>query len=104
MSTRNDISRLAAEGRTAAQIARALGLAPPTVSYHLERLAAIQPEDQPAGLRPSRDARREPTSEAVQRLLATGLSRIAVARQLGISKSTVSYHARRAGRPMDSRR
>lgn len=101
--TRNDIARLAADGRTVSQIAVELGLASPTVSYHLERLAEARPEDQPGASRPVPDARREPTSVAVQRLLSSGLNRAAVARQLGVSKSTVSYHARRAGRPMDPR-
>lgn len=36
-------------------------------------------------------------------LLAAGLSRAEVARRLGLSKSTVSYHARRAHLPVDSR-
>jgi hypothetical protein len=36
-------------------------------------------------------------------LLAQGLSRGAIASALGLSKSTVSYHARRLGAPVDSR-
>jgi hypothetical protein len=36
-------------------------------------------------------------------MLAQGLSRLAVARALGLSKSTVSYHARRLGLPVDER-
>lgn len=43
------------------------------------------------------------TREAVARLLATGLSGTAVAQELGISKSTVSYHRRRLGLEVDAR-
>jgi hypothetical protein len=39
----------------------------------------------------------------VRLLLAGGLSRAAVARALGISKPTVTYHARALGLPSDSR-
>jgi DNA-binding transcriptional ArsR family regulator len=43
------------------------------------------------------------TREAVRLLLEGGLSRTAVARALGISKPTVTYHARALGLPSDSR-
>ena len=36
-------------------------------------------------------------------LLAVGLGRLETARVLGLSKSTVSYHARRLGEPMDEK-
>ena len=36
-------------------------------------------------------------------MLRLGISRAAIARQLGLSKSTVSYHARRLGEPVDER-
>lgn len=39
----------------------------------------------------------------VKDLLVAGHSRTAIARELGICKSTVSYHARRLGAPMDVR-
>src|SRR3954451_17621498 len=39
------------------------------------------------------------TRSQVARLLDAGLSRAEVAARLGISRSTVSYHARRQGRP-----
>jgi transposase len=44
-----------------------------------------------------------PTRERVAALLAEGLSRAEIARRLGLSKSTVSYHARRLGRTIDER-
>ena len=43
------------------------------------------------------------TAQRVGALLAAGLSGAAVARELGISKSTVSYHKRRLGQPIDTR-
>ena len=43
------------------------------------------------------------TRRAVAAALGDGLSRAEVARRLGISKSTVSYHARRLGRPSNPR-
>ncbi len=39
----------------------------------------------------------------VSLLLTQGLSRTAIAKVLGLSKSTVSYHARRLGNPVDQR-
>ncbi len=43
------------------------------------------------------------TRTRVAELLAGGLSQAAVARELGISKATVSYHAQRLGLPGDER-
>lgn len=43
------------------------------------------------------------TRERVRLLLDTGLSRAETAVRLGIAKSTVSYHARALGRPIDER-
>jgi transposase len=43
------------------------------------------------------------TREAVKELLAAGLNRTQIAARLGITKSTVSYHARRLGEPVDVR-
>jgi len=40
------------------------------------------------------------TRQRVATLLALGLGRLEIARHLGVSKSTVSYHARRLGEPM----
>jgi DNA-binding CsgD family transcriptional regulator len=103
VSHRTRIAQLAAEGRTPQEIALSTGLAGPTVAYHLGRLAepaeAVAPDTSPAAA-----ARTQvPTREAVARLLADGLSRLAIARTLGLSKSTVSYHARRLGEPVDER-
>ena len=103
VSNRSRIARLAADGLTAPEIARRLGLASPTVDYHLNRLAEIAtPSDSSA---PATDARRShvSTRAAVERRLTAGLSRAAIARELGVSRSTVGYHARRLGRPVDER-
>jgi 5-methylcytosine-specific restriction endonuclease McrA len=43
------------------------------------------------------------TRERVAALLAEDLGRNAIARELGLAKSTVSYHARRLGEQVDSR-
>ncbi|MGE5281818.1 MAG: HNH endonuclease [Chloroflexota bacterium] len=43
------------------------------------------------------------TREAVARLRAEGLSYNAISRRLDITKSTVAYHARRLGAPVDDR-
>ena len=39
----------------------------------------------------------------VSRMLAQGMSRGEIAAALSVSKSTVSYHARRLGHPVDER-
>jgi transposase len=43
------------------------------------------------------------TRAEVERLLGLGLSRLAIAQELGVAKSTVAYHARRLGEPVDER-
>jgi biotin operon repressor len=43
------------------------------------------------------------TQDRVDELLCQGLSRKEIADRLGISRATVSYHARRLGRPIDAR-
>jgi hypothetical protein len=43
------------------------------------------------------------TRDCVRELLADGCSRAEIARRLGLSKSTVSYHARRLGSDVDER-
>ena len=43
------------------------------------------------------------TREQVAELLGRGFTRVDVARRLGLSKATVSYHARRLGQPIDAR-
>lgn len=101
-TTREAIKKLFAGGMRQPEIARQLDLAPSTVTYHVERILrgesstreAASPE--PA-VQPSR------TRAAVARLLADGCTRVEIARRLGISKPTVTYHARRLGGSIDSR-
>ena len=50
----------------------------------------------------SGDRRSHDTREAVRRLIEAGASRAAVARTLGISRATVTYHAKRLGFEADS--
>jgi DNA-binding CsgD family transcriptional regulator len=95
------VRELHAEGLGAAEIAHRLGVALSTVHYHLRCLAdSAQPQ-------PTRKAvPREPvgtTRTVIGALLARGLSRAEIARRLGVTKSTVTYHARRLGEPIDAR-
>jgi len=110
--TRADLATLLADGLSLAEVARRTGLAYTTVSYHRDRIehcddkdsanvaiGATNPEE------PQAAAYLHPvtTREEVHRLLRTGRSRAAVARHLGISKGTVTYHARRLGMEIDER-
>jgi DNA-binding CsgD family transcriptional regulator len=105
--SRATVARLLAEGRTVAQIARATGLATNTVRYHRDRLRAavaapladvVAPPSEPDAA-----ISHVETRERVAGLLALGVSRAETARRLGISKATVSYHARRLGQDVDPR-
>lgn len=103
-SIRRQIEALLREGLSPAEIARRLGVAGPTVDYHVGRIRAeaAAPAAKPAV--PSPSARRQVgTREAVAALLDEGLARTEIAARLGVSKATVSYHARRLGAPVDSR-
>jgi DNA-binding CsgD family transcriptional regulator len=118
-TARNTITRLARSGLTPAAIAVALELAPSTVDYHLSRLrrepvadiargaGAIGSNDQESrgdaasGAASARS--RITTREEVAKRLQAGVARTEIARALGITKATVSYHARRLGAPIDER-
>jgi len=103
MTVRERVARLVEDGVSPAEIARRLHVAPATVDYHIARLARSAPgavdEAQPA----EPLAREVDTRERVAALLAQGLGKNAIARELGLSRSTVSYHARRLGEEVDSR-
>jgi hypothetical protein len=43
------------------------------------------------------------TRDQVRRLLADGVAKAEIARRLGVSKGTVSYHAKRSGTQVDAR-
>lgn len=104
MSTyRARIAELHLEGHSGGSIAAELKLARNTVTYHLGKLAqAGQAPSAPPPL--SDDAvHHVRTREAVRQLLNAGLPRADIARHLDLSRSTVSYHARRIGKPIDAR-
>jgi DNA-binding CsgD family transcriptional regulator/5-methylcytosine-specific restriction endonuclease McrA len=104
ISNRELIAQLHAEGCTAIEIARRLRLAEPTVTYHLDRLRAQESEGVTSQVVDIDCVRsRVRTRETVAALLAQGLSKAEVAKQLGVSRSTVWYHARRLGVPIDER-
>lgn len=100
--TRDLIAELLAEGVSVMGIARRLGLAEPTVSYHVNRLRS-QDAAPPAPSAIPEVELKVRTRERVADLLAQGLSQAEVARRLGLGKTTVSYHARRLGLPVDER-
>jgi DNA-binding CsgD family transcriptional regulator len=104
--TRALILDLTREGHGVAEIARRLRVAESTVHHHLRQgvrtINAVPPAPVADGAR--RDARSHVTTRVrVAALLADGLSRAEIARRLEVSKSTVSYHARRLGEEIDTR-
>ncbi len=99
------VRQLREEGLRTIEIAHRLGVAQSTVHYHLRRLLdppPPPPRRQP-GPPPADHRSAVTTRERVAELLETGLSRAEVAKRLGLTKSTVSYHARRLGEPIDDR-
>jgi DNA-binding CsgD family transcriptional regulator len=102
--TRLVIAELLAEGRTPMEIAERLGVARNTVYYHLRKLreAATDHSDpaDPEGL-PPRAKWSVMTRESVRELLAEGMTRAEIATRLGLSRATISYHARRLAAPID---
>jgi DNA-binding CsgD family transcriptional regulator len=107
MAMVGDIKDLSAAGLSPSEVARRLGIATPTVAYHLARDATrdtgkLNRTESTTG---ADQAGRTTvgTRDKVATLLNRGLSRAAAARELGLSKSTVSYHARRLGAPVDDR-
>jgi DNA-binding CsgD family transcriptional regulator/5-methylcytosine-specific restriction endonuclease McrA len=104
--TRAQIRALLARGLSLAEIARRTGLAVSTVSYHRDRLSQRATPGHANGAEPlaiNTSASRPRTRSEVHRLLQSGRSRVEAARLLGISKSTVTYHARRIGLGIDAR-
>jgi DNA-binding CsgD family transcriptional regulator len=103
---REQVAALRSNGLNTVEISRALGVSTNTVDYHLARASELADDrgeptaiDEPS---PS-TARRRTTRERVRALLLEGLPRAEVARRLGVSKSTVTYHARGLHQPIDER-
>ena len=102
-SLRSDIARLLGAGNTQAAIARELGIAHATVGYHMRRLAEPVSARVPAAPVPEGATRMHGTREQVAALIAAGHTRREIARLLGLTKQTISYHARRLGAGIDER-
>lgn len=98
-STREAIAALYATGLSQPEIARQLDLAPPTVAYHVERIHSQEAE--PTDGAAESGGPRPRTRSDVGRLIQERVSHAEIARRLGISKATVSYHARRLGARLD---
>jgi DNA-binding CsgD family transcriptional regulator len=100
-TTRESIAKLLLAGHRQPEIARRLNLAPTTVSYHVQKILAdveraATDADTPALISSG-------TRDAVAHLLSKGCSHAEIAARLGISKPTVTYHARRLGSHIDLR-
>ncbi len=101
---RQSVKLLLEEGLTQAEIARELGVAGPTVDYHAARIRQEATECTAGPSEPAPNARMQVTTRsAVADLLREGLSQSEIAKRLGLSEATVSYHARRLGAPVDAR-
>ena len=105
-TTRKQIEKRLAEGLTPNRIAHELRLASQTVGYHLARIRSGATDGR---RRPSRvveldeSPRQRSTRDIVRELLEQGVARADIARALGVTKATVSYHARRLGADIDER-
>ena len=103
-SIRAQVAELAGLDHSPGDIARKLGVATNTVRYHLQQLQegpAIPPT--PPAAPSEAVVSQVGTRAAVARLLHEGCSRAEIARRLGVARSTVSYHVRRLGGPIDAR-
>jgi DNA-binding CsgD family transcriptional regulator len=103
---RKAVAELLGAGLNKNEIAHRLGVARSTVGYHAERLhlesGQTSKQDEPPSRRRPRAAP-EVTKERIRRLLGAGKTRADIARALGLSRSTVTYHSRRLGEDVDSR-
>jgi DNA-binding CsgD family transcriptional regulator len=103
-SPRPAIRELLAQGICPNEIARRLGLAGTTVAHHIRKLESDDRVPEEDVEQPTTTGRSQiPSRELVAGLLAQGLSRTQIAHELGLTKATVSYHARRLGASVDSR-
>lgn len=102
---RSTIAASHATGVSCSEIARRLDVAAPTVTYHLRRLSTVEGRSPDTGGPevPQHVRSEVSTRGAIAELLATGATRARVARELGLAKATVGYHARRLGGKIDTR-
>jgi DNA-binding CsgD family transcriptional regulator/5-methylcytosine-specific restriction endonuclease McrA len=96
-NVRSAVQALLAAGLTMNEVAHRLGVARSTVGYHVAALR--EAERAPARNRNSSRPKSPPdvTRARVLQLLDAGHSRAAVARLLGLRRSTVTYHAHGLG-------
>ena len=99
VTTGDRVRALLGDGWSVRQVAEHLGLALNTVYYH--RARGPRTEFVAPDLRHT--VERVVTREAVETLLRQGVSQAAIARELDLSRATVSYHCRRLGKPRDER-
>jgi len=114
------VLEMLAKGMSVSAVAVELGVAPNTVRYHRDR--SREPSRSAGGPTSRVDGsvandtstsdsrsllpegrRQVDTRAAVAALLGAGVTRAETARRLGVSKPTVSYHARRLGEMVDER-
>lgn len=101
------VAELLDAGLNMNEIAHRLGVARSTVGYHAEVLRRERQAPEQRQGRPCTPtvpaAAVDITKEHVRQLLAAGKTRAEVARTLGLSRSTVTYHAARLGEGIDTR-
>jgi DNA-binding CsgD family transcriptional regulator len=106
LSRRQEIREMLESGWRTTEIADALGVAASTVGYHVRCIREPAPPER-LGETVSIDAggavSQVGTRERVHALLRQGVSRAEIARAIGVTKPTVSYHARRLGFDVDTR-
>jgi DNA-binding CsgD family transcriptional regulator len=102
-TVRDRVKELLNTGLRSSEIARRLGVAGPTVDYHVARIEAEHDRGIQLSLPPPPAREEIRTRHLVASMLDEGLGRTDIARRLGITKATVSYHARRLEAPVDTR-
>jgi transposase len=86
-------------GVSIAEVSRRTGIPYSVVRHHHDRVD----RDGPVVYRAERGDLHVSTKDEVRRLLESGCSRAEVARRLHVSKSTVTYHAKRFGLKIDAK-
>jgi hypothetical protein len=102
---RRTVAELLADGLTMNEIAHRLGVARATVGYHVQvlREADEKRSGHSRGKSTGPVAAPSVTREQVRRLLDAGQNRATAAQVLGVTRSTVTYHAAQLGKEIDGR-